>query len=156
NSIHNDYLYYFLCQEHLFDYINALSPRTGGQTGVDVVMLRKFPIQLPELSTQKQIAKVLSDLDAKIEVNNKINQEMEAMAKTLYGHWFVQFDFPDANGKPYKSSGGKMFFNEELKREIPVGWKVEKLSSCCQIIDCLHSKKSDYIFEHEKYYLLQL
>jgi|SRR5690554_495887 len=88
-----------------------------------------------ELSTQKQIAKVLSDLDAKIEVNNKINKELEAMAKTLYDYWFVQFDFPydfekgkpDINGKPYKSSGGKMVYNEELKREIPEGWEVGSL-----------------------------
>ncbi|MFN3137691.1 MAG: restriction endonuclease subunit S [Allomuricauda sp.] len=79
---------------------------------------------------QKQIAKVLSDLDAKIETNNKINAELEAMAKLIYDYWFVQFDFPfdfaqgkpDVNGQPYKSSGGKMVYNEQLKREIPEGW----------------------------------
>ncbi len=81
-------------------------------------------IDIPDLPTQKAIAKVLSDLDAKIELNNRINKELEAMAKTLYDYWFVQFDFPDENGKPYKSSGGKMVYNEELKREIPEGWKV--------------------------------
>ncbi|MCH3884389.1 restriction endonuclease subunit S [Tenacibaculum aquimarinum] len=133
-NIVNDYLYYFLCQEHLFDYINALSPRTGGQTGVDVVMLKKFPIRLPEISTQKQIAKVLSDLDTKIEINNKINKELEAIAKTLYDYWFVQFDFPDKNGKPYKSSGGKIVFNEELKREIPVGWESGTFETISTII----------------------
>src|SRR5690606_14146180 len=91
------------------------------------------------LSIQKQIAKVLSDLDAKIEVNNKINKELEAMAKTLYDYWFVQFEFPTSEaqakqignlsivGKPYKSSGGKMVYNEELKREIPEGWEVKEL-----------------------------
>ena len=78
---------------------------------------------------QKQIAKVLSDLDAKVEINNKINQELEVMAKTLYDYWFVQFDFPDAKGKPYKSTGGKMVFNEELKREIPEGWEVNSFSN---------------------------
>lgn len=77
--------------------------------------------------TQQKIAKVLSDLDAKIELNNKINVELEAMAKTLYDYWFVQFDFPDANGKPYKTSGGKMVWNEELKREIPEGWEATRL-----------------------------
>jgi type I restriction enzyme S subunit len=126
-NIINDYLYYFLCQEKLFEYINGLSPRTGGQTGVDVVMLKKYPILLPEIEEQKQIGKALSDLDAKIEVNNKINQKLEAMAKTLYDYWFVQFDFPDTNGKPYKSSGGKMVFNPKLKREIPEGWEVKDL-----------------------------
>lgn len=79
--------------------------------------------------TQQKIAKVLSDLDAKIDLNKKINLELEAMAKTLYDYWFVQFDFPDADGKPYKSSGGKMVWNEDLKREIPEGWKVDTLSS---------------------------
>ncbi|CAM4302359.1 restriction endonuclease subunit S [Gillisia limnaea] len=73
--------------------------------------------------------KIISDLDAKIEVNNKINQKLEAMAITLYDYWFVQFDFPDPNGEPYKSSGGTMVFNEELKREIPEGWEVDSLSA---------------------------
>ena len=86
-----------------------------------------------KVDAQKQIAKVLSNLDAKIEINNKINQELEAMAKTLYDYWFVQFDFPDKNGKPYKSSGGKMVFNEELKREIPIGWQSGVLSDIASI-----------------------
>ena len=71
---------------------------------------------------QKKIAAALSALDAKIDCNNRINAELEALAKTLYDYWFVQFDFPDANGKPYKSSGGKMVYNATLKREIPEGW----------------------------------
>jgi type I restriction enzyme S subunit len=68
-------------------------------------------------------------LSQKIELNNRINAELEAMAKTLYYYWFVQFDFPDQNGKPYKSSGGKMVYNETLKREIPAGWKYGPLSN---------------------------
>lgn len=80
-----------------------------------------------DISTQQQIASVLSALDAKIELNNRINAELEAMAKTLYDYWFVQFDFPDANGKPYKSSGGLMVWNEQLKRNIPEGWEVGNL-----------------------------
>lgn len=140
-DITNDYLYYFLTQKSLFEYINALSPRTGGQTGVDVPMLNEYPILLPEKSNQKQITKVLSDLDAKIEVNNKINQELEAMAKLVYDYWFVQFDFPmpkdyaasigksELAGKPYKTSGGKMVYNAELKREIPEGWESNKIEN---------------------------
>lgn len=91
---------------------------------------------------QKSIAKVLSDLDAKIELNNRINRELEAMAKTLYDYWFVQFDFPvDDNFSPsgemsagqrgYKSSGGKMVYNAELKREIPEGWEVGNIGNYC-------------------------
>jgi len=104
----------------------------------------------------KDIAKILNNLDSKIELNNRINAELESMAKTLYDYWFVQFDFPDKNGKPYKTSGGKMVWNEELKREVPEGWEVANIEKSCSIIDCLHSKKSDLVFEEEQYYLLQL
>ncbi len=81
-------------------------------------------VGLPNLSTQKQVALVLSFLDDKIELNNRINQELDGMAKLLYDYWFVQFDFPNENGKPYKSSGGKMVYNKVLKREVPEGWEV--------------------------------
>jgi type I restriction enzyme S subunit len=88
---------------------------------------RLIQIPLPSLNIQLKIGAVLLALDSKIELNNRINVELEAMTKTLYDYWFVQFDFPDANEKPYKSSGGKMIWNEELKREIPEGWKVKKM-----------------------------
>ena len=80
-----------------------------------------------DIITQQKIASVLSVLDSKIELNNRINAELEAMAKTLYDYCFVQFDFPDINGKPYKTSGGKMVWNKELKREVPEGWEVKNL-----------------------------
>lgn len=83
---------------------------------------------------QQKIANVLSSLDSKIELNNKINKELESMAKTLYDYWFVQFDFPDINGKPYKSSGGKMVYNQELKRDIPEGWEIKTLDTLTNII----------------------
>lgn len=127
--IDREYLYYFLKQDAVFQYVDKLSARTGGQTGVDLVSLNKYPIRLPEdISDQQKLVSVLSALDAKINCNNHINTELEAMAKMLYDYWFVQFDFPDANGKPYKSSGGKMVNNATLKREIPVGWDVGPLS----------------------------
>lgn len=85
-------------------------------------------VQPPAFDDQRRIADVLSSLDDKIELNNRINAELEAMAKTLYDYWFVQFDFQDANGKPYKSSGGKMVYNEALKRDIPKDWSVKTLS----------------------------
>ncbi|MDO7138285.1 restriction endonuclease subunit S [Algibacter lectus] len=80
-------------------------------------------VDFPSFENQKAIAKVLSDLDTKIEVNKKINVELEEMAQTIYEYWFVQFDFPDFNGKPFKASGGKMVYNENLKKEIPEGWQ---------------------------------
>lgn len=76
---------------------------------------------------QNKIAKILHIIDQKIVNNNKINSELESMAKTLYDYWFLQFEFPNEEGKPYKSSGGKMVWNDELKREIPEGWKVSKI-----------------------------
>ena len=123
--LNNEFLYYNLKLRK-----NELNNFGTGTTFKELSKstLEKFNINLPDLPTQKSIAKVLSDLDAKIELNNKINRELEAMAKTLYDYWFVQFDFPNADGKPYKSSGGKMVYNAELKREIPEGWAVKKLS----------------------------
>jgi type I restriction enzyme S subunit len=76
----------------------------------------------PKIEVQKQIASVLKNIDDKIVLNRSINRNLEALAKQIYDYWFVQFDFPDENGKPYKSSGGKMVWNETLKREIPKGW----------------------------------
>ena len=94
------------------------------QDNINIEYLTSLKFRIPEKSTQQKIASVLSSLDAKIELNNRINDELEAMAKTLYDYWFVQFDFPDTEGKPYKSSGGEMVWSEELKREIPLGWEV--------------------------------
>ena len=105
----------------------------SAQPGLSVSTLSKITIKLPDLATQEQCFNVLNLIDQKIQINNQINQELEDMAKTLYDYWFVQFDFPDQNGKPYKSSGGKMVYNPELKREIPEGWGVEKLYSLLEI-----------------------
>src|SRR5690606_33330259 len=113
-------------------YIEAIISRLNGDSVIPnlppLPIIKSTEIDIPDLPTQKSIAKVLSDLDAKIELNNRINRELEAMAKTLYDYWFVQFDFPNADGKPYKSSGGKMVYNAELKREIPEGWEVKTIS----------------------------
>ena len=92
-------------------------------------MFSYLEIMLPDFDTQKKIGDFLYSLEKKKQINNQINQELEAMAKTLYNYWFVQFDFPDQNGKPYKSSGGKMFYHPELKREIPEGWGVESVGN---------------------------
>ncbi|WP_369919961.1 restriction endonuclease subunit S [Marinomonas polaris] len=97
------------------------------------VSLKQVEFNFPCHEEQVSIATVLRSLDKKIELNNRINSELEAMAKTLYNYWFVQFDFPDdspqGQGKPYKTSGGKMVYNPTLKREIPEGWEVAPLSS---------------------------
>jgi type I restriction enzyme S subunit len=132
-NITNDYLYYLLKQEAIFKYVDGLSLRTGGQTGVDLDSLYKYPILLPDLDYQQNVVDVLKSLDRKIDLNNRINQELDAMAKTLYDYWFVQFDFPNAQGKPYKTSGGKMSWSDELKRDIPKDWNQGELKDIANI-----------------------
>ena len=101
---------------------------------LNTAILSAVPLNLPpNKDIQRRTAAILSALDAKIDCNNRINAELEAMAKTLYDYWFVQFDFPDANGKPYKSSGGKMVYNATLKRDIPAGWRATTLASITPI-----------------------
>ena len=120
-----EYVYYYLKTQ--YDSLRKLS--SGVRKNLNSNDIKNYKIYIPEsVSAQKSIVRILMSLDNKISLNNQINQELEAMAKTLYDYWFVQFDFPDQNGKPYKSSGGKMVYSPELKREIPEGWGVEKLS----------------------------
>ncbi len=83
---------------------------------------------------KENIGKLLSNLDRKIALNRQINTNLEALARQLYDYWFVQFDFPDANGNPYKSSGGKMVYNEKLKREIPDGWEVKNIFDAVDVL----------------------
>lgn len=103
--------------------------------------MAEFEIDIPSLEKQMQIVTLLKAIDAKISNNNRINAELESMAKTIYDYWFTQFDFPDENGKPYKSSGGKMVWNEELKREIPEGWGVGNLYNIADFINGLACQK---------------
>ena len=98
-------------------------------------------IFLPDLDEQKRIAAVIIALNSKIENNNSVCFELESMAKTIYDYWFTQFDFPDANGKPYRSSGGAMVWNEQLKRAIPQGWDVGNLYAIAELINGLACQK---------------
>ena len=120
-----EYVYYYLKTQ--YEQLRSLS--SGVRKNLNSNDIKEFEIKLPSLSTQQKIAAVLSALDTKIELNQRINAELESMAKTLYDYWFVQFDFPNEKGKPYKSAGGEMVWNEALKREIPLGWDIQKLNS---------------------------
>ena len=114
------YLYYFLKNLHLdkmFDKGSSVVPSLDRK----VVHSLNVPCH-KDIDCQKRIAAILSKIDRKIDLNCAINQNLEAMAKQLYDYWFVQFDFPNEEGKPYKSSGGNMVWNEKLKRNIPIGW----------------------------------
>lgn len=124
NKANFEYVYYYLKTQ--YEALRSLS--SGVRKNLNSSDIKNYPINLPDsLEEQESIAKVLKSLDDKIELNNKISTELEIMAKTLYDYWFVQFDFPDADGKPYKLSGGKMVYDEVLKREIPEGWKQSTL-----------------------------
>ena len=90
-------------------------------------------VWIPNLENQIKIGRILTDIDNKIALNRAINDNLEKMAKQLYDYWFVQFDFPDENGRPYKSSGGAMVWNEKLKREIPQGWNDCTLGDFCEM-----------------------
>ena len=117
------YLYYYL---NLIDFRPFVT--WSAQPKLTQDSLNSISLDVHNIKDQEKIATVLSILDSKIELNNKINSELEAMAKTLYEYWFVQFDFPDENGKPYKSNGGLMVWNEDLKQEIPATWEVKPIS----------------------------
>ena len=128
------YLLYTLMSEYVQLQIRRINQTGSIVSNLNISSLRELKIPLHSFEEQKKIANILSAIDDKISLNNQINQELEAMAKTLYDYWFVQFDFPDQNGKPYKSSVGKMVYHPELKRKIPEGWGVEKLDDLGTIV----------------------
>ena len=136
-----DFFYYYL--KYHIEEVQALGSGTTFKE-VSKSSLQSFVVSLPSLDEQKQIANILSTLDEKIALNRQINDNLEAMAKQLYDYWFVQFDFPNEEGKPYKSSGGAMVWNEKLKREIPENWKVDALNKWLEI-------KSGFPFKSETY-----
>ena len=128
-----DFIYYCINNTVFLEYVLNNVDSKSAQANISHFGIGNFEINWYDRETRQKIAKVLTCLDDKIFINSQINQELEVMAKTLYDYWFVQFDFPDQNGKPYKSSGGKMVYNSELKREIPEGWGVEKLEKIANI-----------------------
>lgn len=117
------FLYYWLKN----NYENLRTLSAGVRNNLNADDIKSFPFPENSLPEQEKIADILSVVDDKIELNSKICSELETMAKTLYGYWFMQFDFPDENGKPYRTSGGEMEWNEQLKREIPKGWEVTNI-----------------------------
>jgi restriction endonuclease S subunit len=150
NKVDFAYCFYLLASPAITDYLCGQNANTSGShKRIDPTNFFNIGIKLPPLAQQYEIGKLLSSLDAKIKLNRQINQNLEAMAKQLYDYWFVQFDFPNENGKPYKSSGGKMVWNEKLKREIPKGWNVLKLGEHCSF----NKRTSNGYFNHPILYL---
>lgn len=101
--------------------------------------------KIPPLSEQRVIAKILSDLDSKIELNQQMNKTLEEIGKAIFKHWFIDFEFPNEEGKPYKSSGGEMVYNEELGKEIPKGWSVGIYSDLVEITTGKGLKREEFV-----------
>jgi len=149
SEIAPEFLAYYLSTSSIKNWIvkqavGATMPNLN--TGI----LERIPFTGPKKAEQQKLSAAIASIDKKIELNNKINAELEAMAKFIYDYWFVQFDFPDANGKPYKSSGGKMDYNEALKREIPDGWEARPISD---LLDIKTGKKdANHATDNGKYH----
>ena len=122
SKIQNDFLKYYLLNPVFKEYMLMLSSSGATRNAITKGMIENFPISIPPLPTQTAIAEILSSLDDKIELNNKINAELENLAQTLFKQWFIDFEFPNDQGDPYKSSGGEMVESE--LGMIPKGWEV--------------------------------
>ena len=135
------YLNALLHTDYARTYFANNASGSGQRYALSVDALNNFPVPLIPLAEQERIGDIFSSIDQKIALNRAINDNLEAMAKQLYDYWFVQFDFPNEEGKPYKSSGGKMAWNEKLKREIPDGWYCGTLLDIAQYTNGLACQK---------------
>ena len=123
----------FINSPYIHKYFENGASGSGQRYALSIDILESMPLLLPSLEEQKRIGDIFSNLDRKIALNRAIYKNLEELAKQIYDYWFLQFDFPDKNGRPYKSSGGKMVWNEKLNREIPEGWILTKLSEICNM-----------------------
>ena len=128
------YLNAFMHTRYIQKYFENNASGSGQRYTLSNDTIGNIPVLIPSIEEQRTIGKVLADIDRKIELNKLINDNLEAMAKQLYDYWFVQFDFPNEEGKPYKSSGGAMVWNDKLKREIPKGWYAENICKIANIL----------------------
>lgn len=145
--------------KYLFDspYVKKqISSSVSGsvQNVINTKQIENLEIPIFESINYKKIESILKNIDNKIKLNNKINSELENMAKIIYDYWFLQFEFPNNEGKPYKSSGGKMVWNEELKKEIPDGWEAKKLINYCSLKNGINYNNEE--LSGEKYKIINV
>jgi len=145
--VDNRYLLYAMLSQYVQSQINQSEGTGSIVSNLRIPVLKNIKIPLFDIITQSKIGTLLSTIDNKIEINNEIIKLQESIIKTLYDYWFVQFDFPNSEGNPYKSSGGPMIYSKEIKREIPNGWSVEKLTNVISWISGSQPAKST--FKHE-------
>ena len=127
------YAYYYFKTNGFRTAIDHIRKDAINQSSLATSDIKNLEILIPSIEEQSVIVSILDNLDRKIALNCAINQNLEALAKQLYYYWFVQFDFPDENGRPYKSSGGIMVWNEKLKREIPSSWSVKTIDEIAEV-----------------------
>lgn len=142
SKVSSEFLYAVLSQDSFFDYDMAGSKGSKMPRG-DKEHIMNFPIV--NLKNKNKIGEFITTISNKISVNNDISSQLESLAKTIYDYWFLQFDFPDENGNPYRSSGGKMVWNDELEREIPEGWEVKCVKNCIQHINTGLNPRKNFI-----------
>ncbi|MEG6535426.1 restriction endonuclease subunit S [Caldibacillus thermoamylovorans] len=143
----NKFMYYYLSQDGFFSYVTATAKGTKMPRG-DKTAIMNYKINLPTIQEQENIVRILTSLDKKIEINNEINKKLEELAQAIFKHWFVDFEFPNENGEPYKSSGGEMVESE--LGMIPKGWKIGSINDLGTIVSggTPSKKKEEYYTEH--------
>lgn len=146
------FVYYCLIQNSFFDYL-MLGAKGTKMPRLDKAHLMRYRIPLFDKKTQDAIADLLSVLDSRRHTNDRINENLEKLMREIYDYWFVQFDFPDANGRPYKSSGGEMVYDEKLKREIPKGWKACNILDVADWVGGAQPPKSTFVYEPRNGYI---
>lgn len=151
NKIKSQYLLYYLqyLKKHLLKMASVGSTRKA----LTKEEISGLLVELPSIEKQKEITLLLESVRHKMQINRQINDNLAAMIKTIYEYWFIQFEFPDENGKPYKSSGGKMVWNEQLKREIPDSWRTEKLLNIVSWESNSQPPKSEFIYSPKDGYV---
>lgn len=151
NIILPSYLQYFLHTQK--KYLLQIAASNSTRNALTKEIISELEIKLPSLKTQTNVALVLDLIQCKIKSNKSINDNLEKQLRTIYDYWFTQFDFPDEKGKPYRSSGGKMVWNEELKREIPEGWSVMPLLNYVSWESNSQPPKSEFVYSPKKGYV---
>ena len=152
SDVNGKFLYYTMLNPQFYRMVDKLAIGCSQRT-ITLDTLRNIEVNLPDKGIQDKMVGILSLIDEKIDINNNINDNLEQQAKLLYDYWFTQFDFPDESGKPYRSSGGKMVWNEQLKRDIPSGWKVIPFLEVASWESNSQPPKSEFIYEPQEGYV---
>ena len=144
--------------DYLFRTKNVRFQIEGSSSGTKVKhtspdKIYDVDVWLPDLDNQRKIGEILSTIDETIRKNNNINQELEELAQTIYNYWFVQFEFPNEEGKPYKSNGGEMVWNDKMQREIPTGWEIKNILELVNWIGGAQPPKKEHTNEFREGYV---